>query len=265
MSEAQQIEVLGKYIHFKWINKAFYENNTPVFVLLHQGLGSVAQWGDFPKKLSQVTQCAVLVYDRYGYGKSEALSQPHDADFMHRGAHELHELVHTLKINNRIIVYGHSDGGTIALLYGGLFPEKACGIVAEAPHVLLEDISISGLQEAKIQFESGVLKSRLQKYHHGHTESMFYGWNRTWLEVVPRNWDIFNELSNIIAPTCVIYGTMDEYGTVKQVEHIRSRVKGKSGEMIFEGGGHFPHKEYEQEVLDKMKLFQQSINTHKHK
>src|SRR6266436_7020897 len=188
-------------------------------VMLHEGLGSIAMWKDFPERVAETTGCGVLVYSRYGHGKSDRLAEKRSVDFMHHEATVvLPELLAKLGIQ-RPILLGHSDGGSIALIYAGTWPERLRGLILEAPHVFVEEFGLRSTRAIRKLYESGDLPKKLSRYH-DHVDEMFRGWNDIWLDPHFRDWNIEEYLGAITCPTLVIQGENDEYGTVAHVEAI---------------------------------------------
>jgi len=209
--------------------------------MLHEGLGSVAMWRDFPEQLAHATDCGVLVYSRYGHGKSERLAEKRCVDFMHHEAKVvLPELLRQFEIH-RPILLGHSDGGSIALIYAGTWPEQVRALVLEAPHVFVEDVSIRSITAIRRLYESSDLPQKLARYH-DHVDETFRGWNDIWLDPNFRNWNIEEYLAAITCPTLVIQGEDDEYGTLAQVETIQHRVPA-TRTLILPRCGHSPHRD----------------------
>ena len=213
----------------------------PTLVFLHEGLGSISQWRDFPKRIVEATGLPALVYARYGHGRSEALQQPHGVDFMHREALEsLPELLRQLEIERPILV-GHSDGASIALIYAGS-GHPLQGLVAMAPHVFVEDISIEGITAAKQAFETTDLPQKLAR-HHRDAAKTFYGWNDVWLAPAFRAWNIESFLPAIKCPLLAIQGHGDEYGTMAQLDAIARQAGGPVELLKLEHCGHSPQKD----------------------
>jgi pimeloyl-ACP methyl ester carboxylesterase len=149
----------SREIYYEFHNLQFRSQNKPILVFLHEGLGSCAQWKDFPKEISDKTELPMLIYDRYGYGKSEMLNELRDNDYMDiEGFDSLTDLLKNLNITEKVILVGHSDGGTIALLFASKYPEKVLGVITEADHIFCEEITYRGFRATLKQFESGVLK-----------------------------------------------------------------------------------------------------------
>jgi pimeloyl-ACP methyl ester carboxylesterase len=208
------VTVQGHRIEYELLH-----GHAPLIVFLHEGLGSLSAWRDFPARVASETGCAALVYSRYGYGKSDPLEGPRSVDFMHQEALlALPELLDKLGVE-RPILFGHSDGGSIALIYAGGAQRPVRGVIAMAPHVMVEDISIRSIEAAKAAFETPGLREKLGR-HHSHPDSAFWGWNDIWLHPEFRAWNIEEYLPRIHCPVLAIQGEEDEYGTMRQVERV---------------------------------------------
>ena len=222
-------------------------------VLLHEGLGSVAMWRDFPARLAARTGRTVVAYSRYGHGRSEPLREPRDVDYMHREAEVvLPELLATLGLHAPIL-FGHSDGASIALIYAGVNPEGARALILEAPHVFVEDLTVASIAKAKEAFATTDLPVRLARYH-ADAERTFRGWNDIWLDPRFRPWDITAYLSGICAPVLLIQCSDDEYGTPAQLTPIADSVPGCET-LLLERGGHSPHRTQPDAVLEPTASF----------
>lgn len=243
--------VLGKSIFYEFINFKYEDDAKPVIVFLHEGLGCSAQWKDFPAIISETLDLPVLLYDRYGYGKSEIITEKRKTEFLNSEAlHSLPQLLKNLNLSDRkILLFGHSDGGSIALIYAAAYPQNVIGIVSEAAHVFIEDISVQGIMNAVSEFQNGVLKERLQKYHGTNTDKMVETWTQAWLTPEAKNWNIEKLLQNIKCPILAIQGTDDNYGTFLQLESIKKNT-GQNTELLYiENCGHIPHHHAREKVL----------------
>jgi pimeloyl-ACP methyl ester carboxylesterase len=213
----------------------------PTIVMLHEGLGSIAMWKDFPERLAHATGFGVLVYSRCGHGKSERLAAKRSVDFMHHEAKvALPGLLREFQIEQPILL-GHSDGASIALIYAGTWPERVRGLILEAPHVFVEDLSIRSITAIRKLYESTDLPQKLARYH-DHVDETFRGWNDIWLDPQFRKWNIEECLEAITCPTLVIQGEDDEYGTLAQVEAIQRRAP-RAQTLILPNCGHSPHRD----------------------
>jgi pimeloyl-ACP methyl ester carboxylesterase len=232
----------GRRIHYQILGKDHIHPGIPWLVFLHEGLGSIAQWKDFPESISALSQLPTLVYDRYGYGHSEKLSKKRRSDFAAIAAREeLPDLLKKLQIEEPIGLIGHSDGATIALMYAAANPDRVRMVVSEAAHVMLEDISRSGIKNTIKLFEETKLRDFLERYHGDRTESMFYGWAHTWISGELDHWDMKEDLMRITSPVLAIQGTDDEYGSPEQLEWIRRYCRGPVDVLLIPECGHIPH------------------------
>ena len=224
-------------------------------VFLHEGLGSARTWRDFATRLHARTGCGWLAYSRWGYGGSEARPRPWPPDFLeHEAAVVLPALIAVAGLG-RPILFGHSDGGTIALMYAASFPGAVRGIVSEAAHVMLEDVGIEGITRARERFLHGDLRARLRPQHGDHVEDTVLGWTENWLRPELRGWDIRPRLQAIRCPVLVVQGRDDDYGTLAQVDAITAGVRGPAATLVLDDCGHIPHKEKLPDVLDATAAF----------
>jgi len=213
----------------------------PTLVFLHEGLGSLALWKKFPADVVAATGCPALVYSRYGYGKSDRLLSARGVDYMHREALDvLPEILDQLEIKAPILI-GHSDGASIALIHAGAGKRPVRGVVAMAPHVFVEDITVQSIAEAKAIFESTDLAGRLGRYHDD-VVSTFRGWNDIWLHPDFRRWNIEEYLAGVAVPVLLIQGEDDQYGTMAQVEAIARQVSGPVEMVMLPNCTHSPHQ-----------------------
>jgi pimeloyl-ACP methyl ester carboxylesterase len=223
----------------------------PTIIFLHDSLGCIELWRDFPQKLGELTKCNVLAYDRQGYGKSCPFSYSRrDNYYMEQEADILNGLLDHWNINSPIL-FGHSDGGSIALISAGKYPEKIKGILTEGAHIFVEDVTIKGIENAIQLYQTTDLKTRLEKYHGNKTEEMFWAWATTWKTNEFKAWNIENFLPEIQCPSLIIQGEDDEYGTLKQVENIIMQTSGQSSKLIIQKVHHTPHKEVPELILEK--------------
>jgi pimeloyl-ACP methyl ester carboxylesterase len=224
-------------------------------VFLHEGLGSVSMWRDFPDTLCKALGMRGLVYSRYSYGKStpRPLEERWQSNFLHiEGQNVLPQLLAALKIE-RPWLFGHSDGGSIALIYAATIPLAIQGIITLAPHIFVEQKSIESIELAKDAYTRTDLRERLTR-HHGDVDSAFWGWNDVWLSEEFRGWHITDALAHIVAPCLAIQGENDEYGTATQVETVARDVQ--NGElMLIPNCGHSPHRDHPQLVIESVKDF----------
>lgn len=229
----------------------------PELVFLHEGLGSVSHWKDFPSRVTAATGCLVTVYSRYGSGNSDVLDEARSVRYMHDEALlVLPELLSQLRIENPILV-GHSDGASIALIYAGEH-DRVRGLVVLAPHVFVEDLSVASIAEAKVKFETTNLLEKLVR-HHRDAERTFWGWNDIWLHPEFRSWNIEEYLPRITCPILAIQGLDDEYGTMAQVEAIRKQSGGKVEVLALPDCKHSPQRDQQEATLGAIAKFVQGI------
>jgi pimeloyl-ACP methyl ester carboxylesterase len=250
------IEVKGKNLFIKF-NNSF--ENKPTIVFLHDSLGSVQLWRDFPEKLAEATQCNFLIYDRLGYGKSFPMTtHKRENNYMELEADLLNDLLSELNINDAIL-FGHSDSGTIALITASKYSEKVKALICEAGHVFVEDITVQGVKDALNAYRTTNLQERLQKYHGDKVDTIVKAWTEIWLSDQFRTWNIEPLLKNIACPLLFVQGENDEYGSLDQVDKTVTQVSGNSEKFIIPNVGHTPHKETPEIVLNKATEFVNSI------
>ena len=246
--EGRIINVKGQKLYIEHNNQ--FEGR-PTIILLHDSLGSVQLWREFPAKLSEIAQCNILAYDRLGYGKSfPMLTHERPVNYMELEADLLNNLLIEMDIDNAIL-FGHSDGGTIALITASKYPERIEAVICEAGHIFVEEVTLKGVYDAWEAYKTTNLPQRLQKYHGDKVEMLFKAWTETWTREDYRTWNIEYLLKDIKAPLLFIQGEADEYGTLDQVEKTVTQVSGSAEKYIIPGVGHTPHKEVPELVLEK--------------
>ncbi|MGQ0653347.1 MAG: alpha/beta fold hydrolase [Betaproteobacteria bacterium] len=246
-----QLQAGGRCLAYEWIEG---DAARPALVFLHEGLGSIRQWRDFPAQVAAATGMRALVYDRYGYGQSDVLAEPQrTVRFMHDEAlATLPELLKLLKIENPWLV-GHSDGASIALIYAGA-DHAVRGVVAMAPHVFIEPECLASISRISIPFENDDLAQKLGRYHRDPRKT-FYGWADVWLDPQFKGWDIREDyLANIRAPVLAIQGYDDEYGTMAQLDEIAKRVP-RCELLKLDKCGHAPFRDRPDVVLSSIRKF----------
>jgi pimeloyl-ACP methyl ester carboxylesterase len=247
------IEAGGRRLEFRWVRPAGAAER-PTLVFLHEGLGSISLWKRFPDSVAEATGCTALVYSRYGYGKSEPLDAPRGVDYMHREALEaLPDLLARLEVARPILI-GHSDGASIALIHAGADRWPVRGVVAMAPHVFVEEVSIASIAQAKVAFETTDLPARLGR-HHDDVASAFRGWNDIWLHPDFRSWNIEGCLRGIRCPVLLIQGHDDQYGTMAQIEAVERQVAGPVKAVRLGACGHSPHVDQPVATLEAIAAF----------
>lgn len=229
--------------------------NRPTILFLHDSLGCIELWRDFPQQLAEQCQCNAWIYDRQGYGQSCPFSyQERSNDYMEWEADVLSELMDHWQLD-KAILFGHSDGGSIALIAASKYPQKIEGVIAEGAHIFVEDITIAGIQDAIKVYQGTPLPAKLARYHGDKTQDMFWAWADTWTRDSFRDWDISSFLAGVQCPSLIIQGEADEYGSLQQVEGIVRGVKGPVEKFIIPKVKHTPHKEVPQEILDRASQF----------
>jgi len=252
---------LGEHdIEYRWILEE--ASSDRVLVFLHEGLGSVSLWRDFPDRLCRTLRIRGLVFSRWGYGTSSPRGpgERWGPDFMHRQALDfLPVFFQALGLEpgrERLWFYGHSDGGSIALIYAAHYPRGLEGLVLAAPHVLVEEITLESIRRARRAYLEGGLRSRLSR-HHQDPDSAFFGWCDAWLDPAFQAWDIRSLLPRVQMPILAIQGYEDEYGTMLQIEEI-ARLAPRVELLKLHRCGHSPHRDRPEAVIDAVRRFFQA-------
>lgn len=240
-------------LEYQWVGAR--ESDYPVIVFLHEGLGSVSMWKDFPEQLCRDKGFTGLVFSRYGYGRStpRPAQERWPVTFMHSQAHEvLPAFLDALGVSKPWL-FGHSDGGSIALLHAARFPDAVSGIVVAAPHIFVEDLSIASIEQARETYLSTDLPKRLGRYH-ADPDSAFWGWNDVWLAPEFRAWNIEQHLSSITCPILAVQGEDDEYGTLEQIRGIQKKAP-QTRLLILPRCGHSPHRDQPEALIQEVASF----------
>lgn len=247
-------------IYYEILNPDFANASNPFLVFLHHGLGSVKQWKDFPSLLSLKLHLPALVYDRIGYGLSSPLIEKKTLEHWAKDIENLKKLIDALKINNPLILFGHSDGGTLALMYAAKYPQNVFAVITEAHHIKIEDQTIEGIKEAIKQYENGNLREKLYQYHGDKTDKVFYDWADLWISKEALDDNLENLITQINAPILSIQGKNDEYGTEYQINIIKEKSKNpKTKTLLIENCKHFPHFEHTNTVITEVVKFINSL------
>ena len=241
------------HLEYQWGGAA--ESEHPVVVFLHEGLGSVAMWKDFPEKFCSANGFTGLVFSRYGYGQStpRPAEERWPVEFMHIQAHEVLLLFFDALGLDKPWLFGHSDGGSIALLYAARFPDAVSGIVVAAPHIFVEDLTITSIEQARETYLSTDLRAKLGRYH-ADPDSAFWGWNNIWLDPAFRAWNIEDQLPLISCPVLAVQGEDDEYGTLAQIRGIQRKAP-QTRLLVLPKCGHSPHRDQPEALAEEVARF----------
>ncbi len=235
-------------------------DDAPALVFLHEGLGCVGLWKDFPATVAASTGCRVLAYSRLGYGGSDPVALPRPLTYMHHEGLELLPAVLDAARIGRYIAVGHSDGASIAIIHaGGVRDARRDGLVLMAPHVFNELLSVSSIEKARDVYGHG-LRDRLARYHGDNVDCAFRGWNDAWLDPGFLDWNIEEYLSGIDVPVLLVQGRDDEYGTLAQVEAIERQCGSTVQTMLLDDCGHSPHRDREASTREAITAFVSSID-----
>ncbi|HEY1542483.1 MAG TPA: alpha/beta hydrolase [Xanthobacteraceae bacterium] len=231
----------------------------PSIVMLHEGLGSAALWGDFPDRLAAATGVTVFAYSRAGYGASSSITLPRPLTYMHEEAQSvLPPLLDAIGFRRGLLL-GHSDGASIAAIFAGSVQDhRVRGLVLIAPHFVVEDVGLAAIRAAKAAYEQADLKPRLARWHN-HVDAAFYGWNGAWLDPGFRAWDITDALAHIRVPVQIVQGKSDQYGTLRQIEIAQAECYCPVEAAVIARAGHTPQRERPEETLDVIAGFANRI------
>lgn len=244
----KRIQLNDYGVNVQFIQPSF-SGNGPVLVFLHEALGSIIQWKQFPSLVCLKLRASGLIIERRGHGQSDALQPPRTATYLHDYAEELHTILQEIyPLNTTYILIGHSDGASIALIYASRYPKSIKAVVSMAAHTFVEEETLAGIPPAVSAYEIGKLDG-LKRIHGEKTDALFYAWANTWQSDGFRNWDIRNEIHTIQCPVLAIQGINDQYGTPEQVTSIVENVTSVTP-YILNDCGHHPHLEKQAEVLE---------------
>ncbi|CAN5747848.1 alpha/beta hydrolase [soil metagenome] len=251
------LSVDGQRLEYQWHGPP--PHDAPALVFLHEGLGCVALWRDLPAELAAATGCGALLYSRAGYGHSDPCALPRPTTYLHHEALEvLPQVLAALEVRDHVLV-GHSDGGSIALVYAGGTPAPGLrGVVTEAAHVFNEEVTVQSIRVVREQYVQGDLRTRLAKYH-DHVDAAFWGWNDTWLSDEFRVWNLEAFLPDIRVPLLALQGEDDQYGTPAQLHAIAAQTGGPCAARLLPGCAHTPHFEQRDEVLTAVQTFVERV------
>ena len=256
-SDTRYVDIDGCQLEIQYTTQSgvSYDENTPVIVLLHEGLGCVELWRQFPQLLCERSRCSVIAYSRAGYGSSDAAVLPRPLDYMTREAIDVLPLVLDSIGARKYILVGHSDGATIAAInVGSTTDYRVRGLVLLAPHFYTEAKAVAAITQTRAQYLSGNLRDKLARYHQ-HVDVAFNGWCDAWLDPGFIEWNVADCIDHIRIPVLGIQGAADEYGTLAQIDEIQSRIYAPFEQIIFPDCGHSPHLEAADTTLSSIALF----------
>lgn len=242
----------GEALNWQWVGTPRMDGIA--IVLLHEALGSIALWRDFPEALAEATGLPVLVYERHGHGESQQPTQIRDAAYLAYEGEEILPRLLSLAGVTRPVLVGHSDGGTIALQYAARYPTKPLALVTMAAHVFVEDVTLAGIRSAVAAYDEG-LRGKLLKYHGENTDWVFQAWAATWLAPWYRDWTIESILPQIACPALIIQGQGDEYGTPAQVSAICQGIGPQAKPLLLDDCAHQPQREAKAATLGAIHAF----------
>ena len=254
LNETGVVCVAGAALEYRMIGPP--PGEAPTIVLLHEGLGCVSLWKDFPDRLAAATGLGVFVYSRKGYGRSSPHEVPWPLTYMHEeGERVLPALLDMIGFQDGIL-FGHSDGASIAAIYAGASGDpRLRGLVLMAPHFFTEDAGIASIAEAKTAYETTDLRDRLAVHHGGNVDCAFWGWNRAWLDPEFRHWDIQEFLPRIETPVLIVQGEDDQYGTADQIAAAQNHCAAPVDVALLPDCGHSPHRDQGEKTLDTAAAF----------
>ncbi len=255
--------VLGKNIHYQLIGEEWIKEGRNLLVFLHEGLGSIPQWKQFPEKLSAELQLPALVYERVGYGQSDYWEGPLSGKFLHFEALVmLPELLSSLGFANKIIIFGHSDGGTIGLIHSSQAMPQLLGAIIEAPHVMLEQHSLNGIRKARELLEKPDVIKVMNRYQSGRAYDLVDRWAGLWIKGNPDDWDAQGLLKQIKTPLLLIQGENDDFGTYAQIDKVADEAQSEIIEVAkLDNCGHIPHLQQQEKVIKLTRNFIEKINS----
>ena len=259
MTSTAEFVASGRTLAIEYAHVGVRDTSAPLLIFLHEGLGSVAMWRDFPSKLCAASGARGVVYSRPGYGKSSP--RPHDkkwgVDFMHAQARNvLPAFFAAIGIDtarDKPWLFGHSDGGSIALIHAASFAQNVSGVIVAAPHIFVEEIAVTSIAQTRQTYLHTDLRAKLSR-HHDDVDSAFWGWNDIWLNPAFRSWNIEALLPHITCPLLAIQGVGDEYGTMAQIDGI-ARAVPHAKLVKLENCGHSPHRDQADAVIAAVKNF----------
>lgn len=233
------------------------ENPQNTLILLHDSLGCTALWREWGEELAKALNFNIISYDRRGYGKSDNYTIPRPIDYLEQEAEILDELIHHWQIEKPVL-FGFSDGASVATIYAGMFPERISGLIIEGVHVLIEEVTLQGVREAQKTLETTSIARALAKYHGDKVYDLYYAWTKTWLSEAHQSWNIEHFIPKIQVPVLVIQGELDEFGSMSQVNAF-DKAMVKVEKLIVPNAGHTAHKEAKPLVFDTIVKFANTL------
>ena len=246
MVESQFVTIGGSRLEYQWHGPR--ADAAPTIVFLHEGLGAITRWRDIPAALAARTGWGALVYNRQGYGGSAPFTGQRSSRFMHREAIDVLPLLLEAFEIGRPVLFGHSDGASIALIYAGSSRPAPLALIAESPHVFVEDVTVASIAALRDTYYSSDLRARFERHHGANTDALLESWTNRWLADDFRAWDIREYLPAIRCPALVIQGRDDEYGTLQQVDTVVDGISGRTETLILNECGHSPHLDQREAV-----------------
>jgi pimeloyl-ACP methyl ester carboxylesterase len=253
LADSGFLDIAGQRLEYRMIGRQ--PGEAPTLVMLHEGLGCVGMWGDFPDKLQQATGCGVFAYSRAGYGRSSPVRLPRPLSFMHAEARDtLPKLLDAIGFETGLLV-GHSDGGSIATIYAGSHQDhRIHGLVLIAPHFFVEDVTIAAIAGMRQVYDAGELRSRLARWH-ADVDATVRGWSDVWLKGDFKSWDLTGELGYIRVPILIVQGERDHYGTVAQIEAAQRDCYCPVEVVLLPDAKHVPQREAPEPTLKAISEF----------
>ncbi len=253
--EPRLLTVSGVRLEYRRIFQDWQRPGSPALVLLHEGLGCIGLWKDFPEQLARATGLGVFLWSRAGFGRSDPIALPRPLDYLEQETPTVAEVLEAAGIERSILV-GHSDGGTIALLHAANGrADGTLAVVTMAAHVFVEDVTIESIRETKRAWEQEGLRDRLARWHGANVDGAFHGWCDVWLDPAFRDWNIERRLPAVRVPVLAMQGADDQYGTPAQIEAIARQVSGPSEALLLPGAGHSPHLDQPDAVIAAISRF----------
>lgn len=252
--DIHRVSVSGEELYVRQLTPEGVNDCLPTLILLHEALGSVALWRDFPEALVEETGLPALMYDRCGFGESQPLISPRQGEYLEQEVDCLRGLLEGFDIEHPLLV-GHSDGGTLALLYAASYPDAVSAVICEAAHLFVEEITLDGIRKTVARWENSDLRQKLERYHGSKAESIFRLWVNTWLDPDFHDWNIEELMPRICCPVLALQGENDEFGTDRQLNAISSGISGTTRTRLLKSCGHVPHHQARHDVLAEMKSF----------